>query len=170
MKRKIVELRNPAQIANQMAKEKSRRTGRLQLGGLYSFYYDPKHAGTLPYYDIFPMVLVLDKHNDGFLGLNLHYLPFNYRVAFLNKLMDYAVLDDERNPERLKVTYDILSASKRLKEFRPCLKKYLYSHVQSHLLTIEPHEWEVAVSLPLQRFVKSSAGTVWQESIEEIRK
>jgi hypothetical protein len=41
-----------------------------------------------------PMVLVLDRYNDGFLGLNLHYLPFQYRIAFLGKLMKFADLND----------------------------------------------------------------------------
>ena len=91
-----------------------------------------------------------------------------FRSAFLNKLLKYATLDRNDEIQRLRVTYDILSASKRLKEFRPCLKKYLFGHVQSRLLAIQPNEWQTAVSLPLQHFVKAGPGTVWQESLEKI--
>lgn len=170
MKKKIQELRSPAAIAMSMAKEKSRRTTTIKLGRLYCFYYDPKTKDDLPYYDRFPMVLVLDRYPDGFLGLNLHYLPYKYRVAFLRKLFQYAVLDKEDEIKRLRVTYDILTASRRLREFQPCIKRYLYQHTMSRILTIEPNEWEIAALLPLQQFKKARASTVWQDSIEEIRK
>ena len=170
MKKKIQELRSPAAIAMNMAKEKSGRTTTIKLGRLYCFYYDPKTKDDLPYYDRFPMVLVLDRYPDGFLGLNLHYLPYKYRVAFLRKLFQYAVLDKEDEIKRLRVTYDILTASRRLREFQPCIKRYLYQHTMSRILTIEPNEWEIAALLPLQQFKKARASTVWQDSIEEIRK
>jgi hypothetical protein len=170
MKKKISQLRNPSSIAPQIAREKFRQVTRLSIGKLYCFYYNPKGASTLPYYDIFPMVLVLDKYNDGFLGLNFHYLPYTTRAAFLDQLMNSARMDDDDNPERLRVTYDILSASKRYKAFQPCLKRYLYSHVQSHLMAIESTEWEVATMLPLHQFQKATTSHVWQESLREIRK
>jgi hypothetical protein len=168
MKKKIAEIRSPAFIAAQMNNEKFRRTNRITPGKLFCFYYDPKGKTDLPYYDIFPMTLVLEQYPDGFLGLNLHYLPYNYRVAFLKKLMDYAVLDKENEVQRLRITYDILSVSKRLKEFKPCIKKYLYGHVKSHILAIQPEEYQIAALLPLQRFQKANSGEVWSESIQKI--
>jgi hypothetical protein len=104
MKEKIQEIRSPASLALSIAREKSRQTTRFKLGQLYCFYYDPKGKDDLPYYDRFPMVLVLDRHTDGFLGLNLHYLPYAYRVAFLKKLLNYAVLDDNDEIKMLRVT------------------------------------------------------------------
>jgi hypothetical protein len=91
-------------------------------------------------------------------------------VAFLNKLLQYAVLNKEDEVQRLRVTYDILTASRRFREFRPCLKKYLYNHMRSKLLTIQPNEWEVASFLPIQQFKGARIDKVWKESIEEIRK
>jgi len=170
MKSKIQEIRSPSALALNISKEKSRQTTNIKLGRLYCFYYDPKGKDDLPYYDRFPMVLILDKYMDGFLGLNLHYLPYRYRVAFLKKLLQYAVLDKDDEIQRLRVTYEILTASKRLKEFQPCIKRYLYSHTMSKVLAIQPSEWEVATLLPLQQFRKAKPNKVWQDSIEEIRK
>jgi hypothetical protein len=165
----ISEIRNPRTIANQMVRERSRQTSSIKIGKLYSFYYDPKTKDDLPYYDVFPLVLVLETYPDGFLGLNLHYLPYQYRVAFLNKLLQYAVLKNDDEIMRLRVSYDILSASRRFKEFRPCIKKYLYGQLQSKVLTILPNEWEVASLLPVQQFRKAKTQTVWAESMKEIR-
>jgi hypothetical protein len=167
--KKIADLRNTSQIPRGIGVEDFRKNRRFILGGLYHFYYDPKGKADLPYYDRFPLVLALEKYNDGFLGLNLHYLPIRYRVAFLDKLLDYAVLTPENEVKRVRITYDILTASKRFKEFRPCIKRYLTSHIKSKILTIEPEEWDVAVFLPTHLFKGAKPQDIWKESVEEIR-
>jgi hypothetical protein len=165
---KIANIRNPSQIPRGIKAETHRETSRFKLGGLYCFYYDPKGKDDLPYYDTFPLVLMLERYNDGFLGLNLHYLPIKVRAAFLDKLLDFAVMRDDE-VQRLRITYDILVASKRYKEFKPCLKRYLNGHLKSRILTIQPEEWDVAVFLPMHQFKKEKAQTVWKESMDQIK-
>ena len=166
--KKMSDIRNPGSIPGNMSREKFRQTNSFMLGGLYCFFYDAK-SKTLPYYDQFPLVLVLERYNDGFLGLNLHYLPLRYRLAFLSKLMDFATYDDKNDIQRLRITYDILVASKSLKEFKPCIKRYLTNQLQSRLLAIQPDEWDVAAYLPIQMFKGASASNVWNESVEQLR-
>jgi hypothetical protein len=166
--KKIGELNNPTSIASVIARED--RGNRFINGGLYYFYYDPKGKSDLPYYDRFPLVLVLEIYNDGFLGLNLHYLPIRQRIGLLDNLMEYADLDKNKDILRMRVTYDILNASKRFKEFKPCLKKYLFGHVQSKILAVQPNEWDIAAFLPIQQFRKATTSEVWQDSLEQIRK
>ena len=139
------------------------------MGGLYYFYYDPKTKDDLPYYDIFPLVMPLKREPDGFIGLNLHYLPIRYRINFMRKLLPLAIYNDDDEIKRIRVTYPILDASSRFKEFRPCIKKYLYSNIRSRILAVEPQEWDVALYLPIHQFKKAPVKTVWQESIEQIR-
>ena len=162
-------MRDPVALAKGIKSETSRNTKRFLIGGLYYFYYNPKGKNDLPYYDIFPMVIPLHRYNDGFLGLNLHYLPIKYRVAFLTKLLPLALVDKDNEIVRLKVTYEILKASKRYKEFKPCIKKYLYTHMQSKILAVSPEEWDVAMYLPVHQFKKESAQTVWEESVQQIK-
>ena len=166
---KIADVRG-VRVAKSISNEKVRQVNKFILGGLYCFYYNPKGKMDLPYYDQFPMVLALEKYNDGFLGLNFHYLPIKYRVVFLDKLMNFAMMGDAGEIMRMRVTYDILTASKRLKEFKPCIKRYLSSHIQSKILTIQPNEWDIAALLPLQQFKGATAPEVWQDSVDELRK
>jgi hypothetical protein len=166
---KIADVRG-VRVAKGISNEKVRQVNKFILGGLYCFYYNPKGKMDLPYYDQFPMVLALEKYNDGFLGLNFHYLPIKYRVVFLDKLMNFATMGDAGEIMRMRVTYDILTASKRLKEFKPCIKRYLSSHIQSKILTIQPNEWDIAALLPLQQFKGATAPEVWQDSVDELRK
>ena len=171
---KIGTLRNPAVASARMTKETHRFVRpsdrqKFLMGGLYFFVYDPKGKAELPYYDRFPLVIPLKRTPDGFIGLNLHYLPLRYRINFLNKLLPLAIYNDEDEIKRLRVTYPILDASSKYKEFRPCIKQYLYSHVKSRILSIEHNEWDIATFLPIHQFKKAKPQEVWQDSVNEIR-
>jgi hypothetical protein len=112
-------------------------------------------------------VIPLKKKDDGFLGLNLHYLPPKYRALFLDKLMGLAVVNADNEPKRLQITYEILAATQRYKEFRPCIKHYLNTQIKSKILTVQPGEWETALFLPTANFMKAPISQVHKESIEE---
>jgi hypothetical protein len=166
---KINNLKNPTLLANQIKKETGRNTNKFLIGGLYFFYYSAKHPDRLPYWDAFPLVLPLERYKDGFLGLNLHYLPPRIRAGFMDKLMNFAIYNDDDEIKRLRITYEIISATKRYKEFKPCVKRYLYSHLASKILAIQPNEWETAVFLPTHQFQKEKANKVWKESVAQIK-
>ena len=51
-------------------------------GRMFHFLYDPKGKKTLPYYDRFPLIFMVEKAKGGFYGLNLHYLPHKERAIF----------------------------------------------------------------------------------------
>ena len=172
--KRIQNIRNPVSYIRPLTKETHRYVRpsdrqKFLMGGLYYFLYDPKTKADLPYYDKFPLVMPLKREADGFLGLNFHYLPIRYRINFMKKLLPLAIYNDEDEIKRIRITYPILDASTRYKEFKPCIKKYLYGHVRSRILAVEPQEWDVALYLPIQQFRKEPAKTVWQESVEQIR-
>lgn len=168
---KVAQLRSPASLRRGITRESDRVVSKFLKGGMYFFYYDPKLKKELPYYDSFPLVLVLERYPDGFLGLNLHYLPVNVRIKFLSKLASFgAITNDSDEIKRIQITYDILSTASRFKEFRPCLKKYLYSHLSSRILAVQPNEWEAATYLPTQQFHGAQPNKVWKDSENKIRK
>jgi len=172
--KRIQNLGSPVNLIRPLTKETNRFVKasdrqKFLMGGLYYFYYDPKTKNELPYYDRFPLVMPLKRENDGFIGLNFHYLPLRYRINFMRKLLPLALYNDEDEIKRIRITYPILDSSSRYREFRPCIKKYLYSHVKSRILAVEPQEWDVALYLPIQQFKKQPVKTVWQESVEQIR-
>jgi hypothetical protein len=171
---KIGALRNPMASSVTLSKETHRWVRpsdrqKFLMGGLYFFVYDPKGKAELPYYDRFPLVIPLKRTPDGFIGLNLHYLPLRYRIIFLQKLLPFAIYNDEDEIKRLRITYPMLDASSKLKEFRPCIKQYLYSHVKSRILSVEHNEWDIATFLPIHQFKKAKPQEVWQDSVNEIR-
>ena len=84
---KIKELGTPTTL--DLIRDGKRNT-RPFYGKLNMFMYDPKFKKTLPYYDTFPLVLPLEKYDDGFLGINLHYLPIPLRIRLLDRLVDFS--------------------------------------------------------------------------------
>jgi hypothetical protein len=144
---------------------KNPKDNSISPGNIYVYMYDPKTKETLPYYDKFPVIILLKMEAGGFLGLNLHYLPPKYRIEFLYKLMPYARLDEDGSIKKLELSYALLKATSKLKEFKPCLKRYLFSHVKSPLYRVPVNEWEMVISLPSDNFEKATAATIWADSM-----
>ena len=142
-------------------------TTRIKLGHFYLFRYDPKNADILPYYDRFPFVLILNGDTTGFTGLNLHYLPFEYRAVLMDQLYEYATGENER--ARIRVTYDILKTTARLRFYKPCLKQYLNNYVTSRFVHVPVSEWDIGMFLPLQKFIKKNDQYVQRDSVRKIR-
>ena len=109
------------------------------------------------------MVLPIERYSDGFLGINLHYLPIPLRIRLLDELMDYSSDTNFDSKTKLNVLrkYNQL---KRQPILRPTIKRYLAGHVKSSFRKVDADEFVVATLLPVQRFSKSSAAKVWNDS------
>ena len=136
-----------------------------EIGQMMLFNYDPKLKRKLPYYDTFPLVFPIEPRDNGFLGLNMHYLPLRQRAMLMDAL--YTLRTDSRYDDgtALKLSYQILKRSTRYKLFKPCVKHYLNSHIKSRRIKIDPVEWDMALFLPLQRFQKASSSQVYSKSM-----
>ena len=131
------------------------------FGRLNMFIYDPKLKKKLPYYDTFPLVLPLEEYNDGFLGLNFHYLPIPLRMKLLDRVVDFSNNTKFDKTTRLNVSYNALRRSKII---RPTIKRYLAGRVKSRFRRIDADEFTVATLLPVARFKKGSQAEVYSDS------
>ena len=120
-------------------------------GHLYIFSYDAKMRW-LPYYDKNPLVYVTKATRTEFWGANLHYLPPKKRFQVVA-----ALLKGQINIPKV------------------CFHKYIQNHVKnSFLLDLHANEWDTAILLPIERFVKNVDGHefpfnkdyVWDKSME----
>lgn len=139
-------------------------TNNLIIGNMYLFMYDPKHKDTLPHYDIFPLVLPFRKMPDGFLGINLHYLPYLSRFKLLgelNKLVRDSRMDENT---RIRISWEILESSSKYFAATACVKHYLTNHLKTRFLKIDFPDWTTAAMLPIEGFRKSTKEKVWRET------
>lgn len=154
-----------ASITDRITAGKLMKDGKLtpvpNAGVLNLFTYDPKYKKTLPYYDIFPLVLPIERIKGGFAGLNFHYLPPLLRLRLLETLQIYAT----NNKLDTTTTFDV--SWKRVKNMplvAPTVKKYLYSHIVSNFLKITLDQAAIACYLPVQRFQKQNESVVYRQS------
>ena len=142
--------------------EKSDRVGAVQeqdanelrrytvQGHMYMFEYKAKMKH-LPYFDKFPLVYVLKASRSEFWGLNLHYMTPKKRIQATKKLLQGRIDFPKR-----------------------CFHKYLQPHVEGLLLDLAASEWDTAILLPTEDFVKDINGLsfsidkedVWKETNE----
>jgi hypothetical protein len=149
-------------------KSKDRMMSMPLVGGMYMILYDAKTKAKLPYYDRMPLVFPYRKVKGGFYGLNMHYIPLKLRAKLMDALYDTANNNAYDETTRLKISYKILDKAAKFKEFRPCVKRYLNSQVQSKFMYVFPSEWDIALFLPTERFVGTSKASVWADSKRKI--
>lgn len=147
-----------------LMRDRERLKSQSFIGRMYFYYYDPKTKDRMPYYDIFPLVIPIKRYFDGFLGLNLHYIHIKNRLSLLDKLSDILTNDNFDEKTRLRISYPHLQASSRIFEATPCIKRYLFNHIESRFLEIAADEWDIAVMLPVQQFVGASTSKVFYDS------
>jgi hypothetical protein len=159
---------------------KTTKIGVDTIGRMLMFFYDPKLKKELPFYDRFPLIFPIESYKDGFLGINMHYLPYYARAKLMDAL--YTTLNSPRTREqKLKISYEILKGASKYKLFRPCIKRYLYSHVRSRYFIVKPEEWDMVLCLPLERFERGGKGgravggsitknEVWADSMRQVRR
>ena len=151
-----------------LIKSRENTRARILTGQMHMFAYDPKHASTLPYYDRFPLVFPFKKLNDGFLGINLHYLPLILRAKLMDALYDLVNNTSYDETTRLRLSYELLDRSSKFRYFKPCVKHYLNNMIDSRIIFIHPDEWEIALFLPLHRFRNATTAQVHKDSRNKI--
>ena len=145
------------------------KRNKARIGSMYMYFYDPKHRETLPYYDVFPLTIMVEPVPGGFYGLNLHYLPLALRAKLFDQLVDLTNNRKYDESTRFKLRYDLLKSSSKLKLFKPCFKHYLYSQIEGRVAMVDAPAWEMALFLPTEQFRKSTKTAVWKDSRGSIR-
>jgi hypothetical protein len=124
------------------------------IGNLYFYKYDPKHKATLTIYDKYPMTFPIKMYGNGFLGVNMHYLPVGQRRQFVKSIQDYKETSDI---SRIDVGAELISELEqtgRIYKIMPeAVHRYLFTHVRSRFIQILPEEYEKAVQLRIDEWV-----------------
>ena len=154
------------------------------VGGLYLYVYKAKFREELPYWDAYPLIFLFNtaplvggkpsgKH---FMGLNLHYIRPRERALLMDALNDRLLRNGfDPNHERFdrnlysRISYSVLQAAANHRQFSPCVKMYLKSHVRSSLIKVPGDQWHNVLFLPIARFQKKKDSYVWSESARNTR-
>lgn len=158
---------------------KVKSISKVDVGKMYMYQYDAKHKNDknkLPYWDVFPLAIIIDVQDDYFLTMNIHYIRPDHRLVLLDEL--YALKSNRNNDEYTKINfnkirdeeelaftnYQLLSKASKSRYYKPCIKKHLISHIKSEATLIAPKFWDLVVFLPTELFVGASTSKVWSDS------
>ena len=167
---------NPQQILSGAG-----RTRRLMEGRMYMFKYMPKMAKQLPYWDMFPVGIVMNTYPDKgyFSMINFHYLPPILRAELMDSLYPFVIFPgveqtDIGSSMRTRVNTDRIDWNFMKKRLQmrgvvPAWKRYDYKQVVGNYLYVPPVGWDTIVMLPVERMRKSGINKVWQNSQLERR-
>lgn len=132
---------------------KNKNFNTITIGKMFMFAYDAKYKDTLPFFDQFPLVIPFEFSNQGFMGLNLHYLPPGARASLLDALISTMNNDKYNDTTVLQISYQLLKqSSTKFSGFQNCVKKYLFGHVKSQFKYIDPKDWQKVIMLPSQKW------------------
>jgi len=126
---------------------------RVSLGDMFCYYYNPKYRKTLPYYDMFPMIMLIAAEKETFLGINFHYLRPKWRAILLDRVT-----------AKIGGGLPKWSKLRNIKQIAPTIKRYRFDHIMRKVIPIEEDEQEIAIFLPTERFKKSGKANVWSDS------
>jgi len=126
---------------------------RVSLGDLFCYYYNPKYRKTLPYYDMFPMIMLLSAEKETFLGINFHYLRPKWRAILLDRVT-----------AKIGGGLPRWSKIRNIKQIAPTIKRYRFDHIMRKVIPIEEDEQEIAIFLPTEKFKKAGKAQVWSAS------
>ena len=132
---------------------------------MYTYFYDPKYSEVLAYYDIFPVTLILQLEQNGFMGLNFHYIPPRYRILLLSELYKFAINEDDESDDmqtRIRISYDILKAAQKFNQ--AMFKEILINTGYGSGIRGYADPWDTIVMLSLPRFQKPTVRSVYEDS------
>ena len=138
-------------------------TARPNFGMMNLFYYRPKGAEKLPYYDVFPLVIPLGRRlNNGFVGINFHYLSVPQRWLLLERLSMFQVPSELDAFDTEEGAGDVMalfwSKIRRKRGVKPIVRRYLTKYIQTRFLKIELSEMLIALAIPMERFYTGKWG------------
>ena len=125
-------------------------TKNLTIGRVYLFQYKPKYMDTLPVWDEFPLVLPFQSTPNGFIGINLHYLPYRHRAWLLDRLTRMNPTATEK--KKLRVSWQLLSGMSKVDVGKYATHQYLLNHIASPIRVIRVEDYAKMIMLPVQRF------------------
>lgn len=152
----------------QSVSENSKITSRKPLiGGLYTYMYNPKTKERMKFYDMVPLSVPIEYTDNGFYGLNFHYLDLESRNKLLNIILPFN--DGKRNATKMRTKYpNLVALAKGI--WSACCKRYLWTHIRTKFVAIPVEDWNEVIQLPVISFHGSSSSNVYKSTRRLMKK
>ena len=159
----------------QMLRTGGRKVGDIKLGRMYFFRYEaegtPSGRGVSikrgNVYDTFPLIFLLSETPETLEGINFHYITPKLRIILLGKMFMY--LNNQNFTDRTKLFArkfrTIIQENRMFKHAKASYKSYKSGRIRSKIIQVHPMDWELAITVPTERFLTSTGGRVPSKKI-----
>lgn len=146
--------RNPTIARKEVMSMDQRGRSTTMLGRLYFYKYSPIYGDKMSKFDKFPLCVPIERYNNGFLGVNLHYLPAASRAVLLEIMLGTKSEQTVTDDTIMRVNYQRLKSVSRVFNLaQPCIHRYIFNQVRSKFIEIYPREFDRAIQLPVDDWV-----------------
>ena len=156
----MISFKNIVEKIKKVSQDSSVQSSKPKIGQLYTYLYNPKTKDKLPYYDIVPLVIPVQYTNNGFYGLNFHYLSLPERNKLLNIILPFS---QKSETSKKKYSYAKL-VSLASGVWSPCCKRYLWSHIRTKFVNIPQEDWYEIIKMPVISFQKATTKEIYRQT------
>ena len=159
----------------QMLRTGGRRIGDMKLGRMYFFKYaaegtasgrgvDIKRGNV---YDEFPLIFLLSETPGSLEGINFHYMTPKERIKLLGRMFEYLNSEDFDDRTKLFSTKfrRTIKNNRLFRYAKACYREYKPGRIASKILQVHPMDWELAITVPTEKFVTPAGGRVSSKKI-----
>ena len=159
----------------QMSRTGGRRISDMKLGRMYFFRYEAEGTASGRgveikrgnVYDAFPLIFLLSETPGSLEGINFHYMVPRERIKLLGRMFEYLNSEDFDSRTKLfSVKFRRTMKNNRLFRYaRACYREYKPGRIDSKIIQVHPMDWELAITVPTERFVTPKGGRVASKKI-----
>ena len=157
----------------QMLRTGGRRVSDIKLGRMYFFRYGIESTASgravkrKTIYDAFPLIFLLSETPETLEGINFHYITPKLRIILLGKMFMY--LNNQNFTDRTKLFArkfrTIIQENRMFRHAKASYKSYKSGRIRSKIIQVHPMDWELAITVPTERFLTSTGGRVPSKKI-----
>jgi len=158
-----------------MLRTGGRRISDMKLGRMYFFRYEAEgtssgrgveiERGNV--YDAYPLMFLLSETPGELEGINFHYMVPKERIKLLGRMFEYlnsADFDDRTKLFSTKFRRTIKN-NRLFRYAKACYREYKPGRIDSKIIQVHPMDWELAITVPTERFVTPAGGRVASKKI-----
>jgi hypothetical protein len=130
-----------------------KKGSRLTLGNMYLFAYpNPKWKQKLPWWDMLPLIILLGVHDGYVHGINVHHIPWSYRIKFVREVM-------ERKAKRKRLLYKDIKRAWNAAKIPAAYaylayRTYIYDLIPTNFKMFDYEDWKPVTTKVLQSYAK----------------
>lgn len=168
---------NDTYVNKDLEPREKNSTARLEVGKMYTYWYDPYYADKLAFFDNMPMMVCLgeletSKRVNAF-GINISYLPPKWRVKIMDKIVqtfrkrylntnvDLIQKGRPSQQRTVPIFYDVAKQLLAGSGFEFALRSYRYDRFKSRPAIISYEDWWQPLLFPSSYIFKMNIKAIY---------